>query len=150
MEVMWWNFLTHKRLKWASNQLVSCCWCREEWIRAIQMVADRLQVLEESDIPAEQMEAMQEDLSGKGKKPKRKVVCLCQSAYSRKLLTNLRNSAFFNQHLYSCYCNVAGARWLWVPESSWQGYIWQGHHVSGEGHQCPLCHQDPQEECHHS
>lgn len=48
---------------------------REEWIGAIKMVADGLQVLEESDIPAEQMEAMQEDLAGKGKKPKHKVVC---------------------------------------------------------------------------
>jgi len=52
----------------------SCCaWCREDWIRAIQSVAERLQVLDDFD------GQFSDDVS-KLSKLKKKVVSKCRGA----------------------------------------------------------------------
>ena len=51
-----------------------CLCSREDWIKAIQSIAERLQVVEEQDIPVEMMEGLEVD--GKPGKKFRKGVSI--------------------------------------------------------------------------
>ena len=121
---------------------------REEWIKAIESIAEQLQVLDGRD------HAMEEE----PQQPKKKKVV-------RRFVFNWNVYKWFISHLWlglylsdcfvlfgSCFIVFllfVDTRRLWVPESSGKRYIWKSDSVSRKIKSEFLRHQNPQKVSYH-